>query len=84
MLSEWTGAQIDLSIGSRVAERMCGRLRDLLSRPFLMAETWRFSKPGVLPLTVDSAPLALGWCIRMFPWALPKANDFAPLVLLIK
>ncbi|EON76362.1 hypothetical protein ADIS_3165 [Lunatimonas lonarensis] len=49
-----------------------------------MAETWRFSKAGVLPLTVDSAPLALGWRIRMFPWALPKAIDLAPLVLVIE
>ncbi|EON76359.1 hypothetical protein ADIS_3162 [Lunatimonas lonarensis] len=49
-----------------------------------MAETWRFSKAGVLPLAVDSAPLALGWRSRMFPWALPKANNFAPLVLIIE
>ncbi|EON77011.1 hypothetical protein ADIS_2554 [Lunatimonas lonarensis] len=38
----------------------------------------------MLPLAVDSAPLALGWRSRMFPWALPKAIDLAPLVLAVK
>jgi len=39
---------------------------------------------GVMSQAIDSAPLALGWCIPILPWALPKANDFAPLVLVIQ
>ncbi|EON78265.1 hypothetical protein ADIS_1128 [Lunatimonas lonarensis] len=32
---------------------------------------------------VDSAPLALGWRFLIPPWALPKAIDVAPLVLIV-
>ncbi|MCC5938494.1 MAG: hypothetical protein JJU34_14540 [Lunatimonas sp.] len=39
---------------------------------------------GVMGQAIISAPLALGCRIHLLPWALPKASDAAPLVLILK